>query len=388
MNSTIENYIKTRTEKQLKFFNQKEGNLLFFAEYCSGSTSDPAYIHIIDGQIPSKAFPYANWPYDKDFIGEHAYDLGLQNVEFAKGAASYHSEIGDDWIPYIWVTWGTGGDTAMLTGGEDDVLFYEGYSTFKEPVIKDWKDLDTLKLDLDNFWIRSLREFWRGVEDFYDLEGVTVSPSQFRSPMDFAHELRGNDLFYDFYDYPDEVDALIDFCTDSIIRITRHLQEEFPILRNAPGGNWGTVFGKDTLWLNGDPVDLISDTLGRRFFVPSIEKLIAEIGGILLHHHSIGYKKAPMLSEIKNLAVQEIAQDPNGPKVLDFIDADMIAASHRVPIKLDANILEVDDLDPLMEKLAQGRFILYIGIGDVGVYDKENIKEYRHCLDRLRNYVR
>jgi hypothetical protein len=386
MNASIEQYIQTRTEKQLKFFNEKEGNLLFFSEYGSGSTSDPAYINIIEGQTPSKAFPYANWPYDKEFIGKHAYDLGIQYVQFAKGAASYHSEIGDDWIPYIWVTWGTGGDTALLTGGEDDVVFYDGYSTFKEPVIKDWKDLDKLKLDLDNFWIRSLREFWRGVEETYDLEGVTVSPVQFRAPMDFANELRGNNLFYDFYDYPDEVDALIDFCTDSIIKIYRHLQEEFPILRNAPGGSWGTVFGMDTIWLNGDPVDLLSDKLGRRFFVPSIEKLVSEIGGILLHHHSIGYKKASMLSQIENLTLQEIAQDPNGPKVLDFIDDEMIAASHRVPIKLDANILEVDDLDLLMEKFSQGRFILYVGIGEVGVYDKENIKKYRRALDRLRKY--
>lgn len=388
MNGPFENYIKSRTEKQLKFFNQKEGNLLLFTEYGSTSTSDPAYINIIEGQNPSKAFPYANWPYDKEFIGKHAYNLGIQYVQFARGAASYHSEVGDDWVPYIWVSWGTGGDTALLTGGEEDVIFYDGYSTFKEPVIKDWKDFDKLKLDLDNFWIRNLREFWRGVESAYDLDGVTVSPSQFRAPMDFAHELRGNSLFYDFYDHPDEVDALIDFCTDSIIKIYRHLQEEFPILRNAPGGTWGTVFGKDTLWLNGDPVDLISNKLGRRFFVPSIEKLIEEIGGVFLHHHSIGYKKTKMLSQIENLSLHEIAQDPNGPKVLDFIDDEMIEASHRVPIKLDANIFEVDAMAQLMEKLSQGRFILYVGIGDVGIYNKENIKKYRNTLHRFREYFK
>ena len=306
----------------------------------------------------------------------------------AKGAASYHSEIGDDWIPYIWVSWGTGGDTALLTGREDDVVFYDGFSTFKEPFIKDWKDLDKLKLDLDNFWINSLRDFWRGVESAYDLEGITVSPVQFRAPLDFANELRGNDIFYDFYDYPDEVEALIEFCTDSIIKIYRHLGEVFPILRNAPGGSWGAVFGEDTLWLSGDPVDLISDKFASRFFVPSIEKLISEIGGVFLHHHSIGYKKANILSQIENLSLQEIAQDPNGPRLLDVIDDEMIEASHRVPIRLDANILEADNLDQLMEQLSQGRFILYVGIGEIGLYDKENIKKYRSTLRRLRKYFR
>ena len=383
----LRNHIQTATEKQRKFFDKKEGNLLFFTEYCSDATCDPAGIQYLDGQIPSDVFPYSNWPYDKNFIEKHAYDLGIQYTQMAADTTAYHAQIGDDWVPYIWVTWGTGGDAALLTGGEEDVVFYEGDSTFKEPVIKDWADLDNLKLDLDNFWIRGMREFWRGVESAYELEGVTVSPAQLRSPLDFAHELRGNMLFTDFYDYPDEVNALLDFCTDSTIQIYRHLQDEFPILKTAPGGSWGVVFNQDTLWLNGDPVDLISNPIAKNFFIPSIEKLIAEIGGILLHHHSIGYKKAPLISQIPNLPLQEIAQDPNGPLVLDHIDETMIAASHQTPIKLDANILEVDDIDGLMGRLAEGRFILYAGIGQHGCHNPDNLKQYRDALNRLQKYT-
>jgi hypothetical protein len=73
--------------------------------------------------------------------------------------------------------------------------------------------------------------------------------------------------------------------------------------------------------------------------------------------------------------------------VLDFIDDAMIAASQKVPIKLDANILEVDDLDQVMERLLQGHFIIYVGIGETGVYDKGNIQKYRQTLDRLKSYV-
>ncbi len=381
----IRNYIQTATERQRRFF-AGEGNLLFFTEYCSDATCDPAKITPIAGQFPSKAFPYSNWPYGKEFIGAHAYELGVQYTQMAAASAEYHAEIGDDWVPYIWVTWGTGGDAALLTGGEDDVVFHEGYSTFKEPVIKDWADLENLKLDLDNFWIRSMREFWRGVESAYELEGVTVSPAQLRTPLDFAHELRGNALFTDFYDHPDEVYALLDFCTDSIIQIYRHLQDEFPILKTAPGGTWGVVFERDTLWLNGDPVDLISNPLAKKFFIPSIEKLINEIGGILLHHHSIGYKKAPLLSQIPNLPLQEIAQDPNGPRVLEHIDDAMIAASHQTPIKLDANVLEAEAATDLMERLTEGRFILYVGMGEHGHYHPENIPKCREILTELRKY--
>jgi hypothetical protein len=383
----IVNYIQTATEKQRRFFDEGKGNLLFFTEYCSDATCNPADIQPIEGQIPSSVFPYSNWPYDKEFIGAHAYELGIQYTRMATGAAQYHAEIGDDWVPYIWVTWGTGGDAALLTGAENDVVFHEGYSTFKAPVIKDWADFSNLKLDLDNFWIRSLREFWRGVESAYELEGVTVSPAQLRTPLDFAHELRGNDLFTDFYDYPDEVNALLDFCTDSTIQIYRHLQDEFPILRNAPGGSWGVVFNRDTLWLNGDPVDLVSGPTAKKYFIPSVEKLATEFGGVILHHHSIGHKKAPLLSKIKNLPLQEIAQDPNGPLVLDHIDETMIAASHLTPIKLDANILEVDDVDALMSRLAKGRFIIYVGIGEAGRYNSRNIKKYREALKNLRQYA-
>jgi hypothetical protein len=382
----IYDYIQTATERQRRFF-AGEGNLLFFTEYCSAATCDPTRITPVPSQIPSQTFPYSNWPYDKEFIGSHAYDLGIQYTQMASASAQYHAQIGDDWVPYIWVTWGTGGDAALLTGGEHDVVFHEGYSTFKEPVIKDWSDLTNLTLDLDNFWIRSMREFWRGVESAYELEGVTVSPAQLRTPLDFAHELRGNDLFTDFYDHPDEVNALLDFCTDSIIQVYRHLQDEFSILKTAPGGTWGVVFGRDTLWLNGDPVDLISNPLAKKFFIPSIEKLVAEIGGILLHHHSIGYKKAPLLSQISNLPLQEIAQDPNGPRVLDHIDEAMISASLQTPIKLDANILEVEAIDDLMARLAEGRFIIYLGIGEQGWYASENILKYRELLKSLRKFA-
>ena len=156
MQALIE-HIQTATDKQRQFFDEQKGNLLFFTEYCSDATCDPINISPIQGQIPSRVFPYSNWPYDKDFIGKHAFDLGVQYTQMAAGAAAYHAEIGDDWVPYIWVTWGTGGDAALLTGGEEDVVFHDGYSTFKAPVIKDWSDLDKLKLDLDNFWVRSMR---------------------------------------------------------------------------------------------------------------------------------------------------------------------------------------------------------------------------------------
>ncbi len=375
-----------KTSYTTLFLSKKASDLLFFTEYAPSETADPSSIQLIEGQTAIDAFPYSNWPYDKDFITKHAYDLGIQYTQLAGESAAYHADIGDDFVPYIWVSWGTGGDASMLTG-RDDVVFKKGSSYSAGPVIKDWDDLAVLTLDLDNFWIDKVRDFWRGVESAYDMDGIAVSSvSQFRIPLDFANDLRGNDIFTDLYDFPEEVEVLLEYCTNCIIEIDTHLRDEFSIFQNAPGGSWGTVLGDKTIWLNGDPVDLISDDFGRRFNNPYVEKITGYSDGVFFHHHSLGYKKVRVISEIDNLALQEIIQDPNGCRLLEVIDDDLIEASLKVPVKLDANLLEFENYEAILEKLARGRFIVFLGLGEPGVYNPDNIEEYRNKLKTARKY--
>ena len=130
------------------------------------------------------------------------------------------------------------------------------------------------------------------------------------------------------------------------------------------------------MFVNGDPIDLISEEMGDRFNNPSVEKLIGYAGSLYLHHHSVGISRASSVSRIKGLSVQEILQDPNGPELLECVDDDLIDASLKAPIELGVNLSHAPDFDELLERLRQGRFIVHV--------HTETLNECRNLLDRIR----
>jgi hypothetical protein len=378
--SDIEQHLRRTLDRQQDFFSGNKTNLLFFTEHCANMTYESCHESPIDGQpaVLTKAF-----------IEKHAQDLGIQAMRRSMGAAAHHAMVGDDWYPFVNLSgWGFG-VTANLISGREAVVFQEGTSYTTGPVIKDWDDLGKLKLDLDNYWISQVRRYWKGVESAYDLEGIAVLPFTSRSPLDFACDLRGHSIFVDLYDHPDEVEALIGYCADSMISIDRHLRDQIPLLRTAPGGGWGVVFGKETVLVNADPVDLISEAMGERFDNPGIERLVAYAGAVFYHHHSIGYKHAGHISRVKGLALQEILQDPTGPDLTAVLDDGLVDASRQVPIFFDVKLLAKPDYEKIIESLSRGRFIVSLTDGD-GRFStpdykwKQSITEQQAILGRLR----
>ena len=79
------------------------------------------------------------------------------------------------------------------------------------------------------------------------------------------------------------------------------------------------------------------------------------------------------------VTVQDILQDPNGPRLVDCIDQDLIAASRMAPIDFGPSLnFEREDLDEVLEKLSEGRFIV-----------RENAptrEEARALVMRVRRY--
>lgn len=312
---------------------------------------EPEYHYSIAGQENALS---------KEFLVQNARELGVQAAWKANGAAAHHFRIGDNWQPYVNVDWGVGVTASLITGNEK-VFFEESTSYSSGPVIKTWDDLDKLHLDIDNIWVQCVRQFWKGVESVDLMEGICVMPNMYRSPLDFANDLRGNDIFVDMYDNPKEVEALVEYCAKAIMQLDCHLREECSLLRIRPGGIWGVGLKKEGIFLNGDPVDLISEEMGRRFNNPFVEMLTSSDKAVYIHHHSIGHSRANMVNEIKGLAVQEILQDPNGPKLVDVINDDLISASLKVPIHLDVDMSHSENYESILEQLCSGQFIVSLG---------------------------
>ena len=83
---------------------------------------------------------------------------------------------------------------------------------------------------------------------------------------------------------------------------------------------------------------------------------------------------------MKGIIVQNFIYDQKCPKVLDILDDEWIEASNRVPIEVCQDLTEAKDLDAVLEKMAQGRFIVHC-------YGKTS-DECNELIARVRSYDR
>ncbi len=362
MRTALERDLRARLARQDAFFASNEPGFLVFATYRGMWTDVPGMIE--------------DWPGvgSPEFIFARSTEMGRQKWREVVGIAEKKLPVGDDAVLSPAIDWGTGATASLVTGAEP--IFQPMTSYSLGHVVENPGDIDALRLDLDNPWIAADVDYWRGFFDLCD-GPVPVTGHNYRSPLDLANDLRGNELFTDMYDRPEDVERLANWCAESTIAVDRHIRQRVPALRDHPSGAWGVARSAGgMLFLNGDPVDLISVEMGERFNRPTVERIADYASGVYFHHHSIGIDRAVSIGAIGGLAVQEIIQDPNGPRICDRIDDALVAASLSVPIDLAPNVAAWDNVDELLDRMAAGRFILRV--------DAETIEEAREWVRKIR----
>lgn len=362
MESTV-GYLERNIQRHLDFFARNEpGDLLVYANVP----------HTRKKGAPKG--PSIEWPnpLSDEFIDAHAYDLGVQAVRDALSMARLQQQtIDDDFCPFLMNRWGAAFPAAIFTGVgirwlEGPGRVTTGYAASDQ--IKRWEDVPGA-FNLDNKWVEYALEFWRGVES-QDIAGLVVTPMFYRTPLDLANGLRGNQLFTDLIDSPREVGSLLDLCAEYTLRLDRLFRSEIAVLREAMGGALGAAMAPRTMLFNGDPIDMMSATMAERYEHPRMEQLTEYAGATLLHHHSLGVSRAVSVTKIKGLTLQEIQQDPNGPALSGVISNEMIEASLRVPILLEWDSVYFgkadteESLDALLDRVRLGRFILHFVFPD------------------------
>lgn len=352
--------------------------------------SSPPLIFATHRENPIAKYRAKNQPnlLSEEFIRKHAYDLGVQSIRSVIAMAHEQTKIRDDSCPSpdwlnFGIHWGDGETVALFTG--EDVIFQEKTSYPSAPVISEWEDLDKIYLNLDNRWIQYEIDMCRGMASEYT-EGLPVTTHLFKSPLDLANSMRGTNLFMDLHTNPGQVERLLNYCTASIIRVDQFFRQEISLLKTAPGGVCGVALPEPgMIFINGDPVDLISPEMGEQFNRPYIERLIEYTGSLYFHHHSIGIDRARAISSIKGLTVQEIQQDPNGPRIIDMIDDNLIAASLETPIDLHdlqryLDIKNKSYVNDILQKLRQGRFILY--------FETDTLRECQELVKYIHKFCK
>ena len=267
----------------------------------------------------------------------------------------------DDVAPSAVVYWGVGSITAAMTGLEP---FHDEITSWLEPSLP-WEQIDELAFDPSNKWVRfALRVnqvLWENWDDDFH-----VLPYLHRSPLDAANGIRGTEVFAEMYTKPERVHRLIDWCADWMLKIERFLDKN--VKRPCPNGwgnaVWGAWLPDRGVFVNGDPVGLISRETALEFEQPYTAKLFTNTGGGFFHNHTVGLYQADLVSSTPGTLVQYFVNDPKEPSgveaLVDMPDMreKLLAASLDAPIAI-ANV-RVERLDEVLEVARHGRFILVL----------------------------
>jgi len=324
-------------------------------------------------RTPGDLLVYINWmlrtPSLETFLCQRLHAMGMaalqpQAVEegireyvgrLRKSYASYYA-IDDDSVPCAIVYWGIGGVTAAMVG-RDPV--HDGMTSWLEPNLS-WPEIEKLAFNPDNKWLGFARDINRALWKHWE-EDFLVMPYLHRSPLDAANGIHGTELFVDMYEDPARVKALTNWCADWSIAVERRLKAEVP--RPAGWGTavWGTWLPDDSVFINGDPVGLISRETAEEFDRPYTEKLFTQTGGGFFHNHTVGLYQADLVSTYRGNHIQWFIADPKQPSLsqalleMPALRDKLLKASLQCPI---GGFIWHEDLDAVLDVVKDGRFIL------------------------------
>ncbi|HEY5159228.1 MAG TPA: hypothetical protein VII93_14800 [Anaerolineales bacterium] len=309
-------------------------------------------IHVFvdpDGKVP---YDLRNYSFPELNENRRFIETYIANREcFLRGRLG----VMDDYVPDIFIHHGIGIHSAYVAGG---IEFSEDTS-WSRPIIKTWDDLDRLTLSEDNVWFQVLRQ----TAELYaeHLRGkVGIATFYHYSPLDMANALRGNQLFLDFYDSPDQVKWLLDFCVKAVIWLETQL---WPIVGDLAGGAplWGSWLPGHALMMSEDIADLCKASDYPAWAEPWTQRVIDHFEGALIHNHSLGLHIQGKIAHLANLRVLQISEDPNRPRPFDHLE-ELLQAANGVPLQTYCRPEEVEQA----VKLGQSsRMILQTSVPDV-----------------------
>jgi len=230
---------------------------------------------------PQKAMPMfvINTP-----VEQHTWEEKLESpavmLEDDLRVIKAHSEIGDDRVPAARVSFGTAQIAAAF--GCDMYIPPNNLPCAKNHMLSDIEMVHSLKMPGKyDGWYGKLYEF---SEFYFDNlpEGVEIQLPDIQGPFNNAHLIRGNDIIFDFYDNPDELEVLLDFITDYLVVLVKRLSQ---VTTNPEGWffDWGSLW-EGSGRISNCTVHLISPDMYRDFVLERDIRFLELIGKGRIHY--------------------------------------------------------------------------------------------------------
>jgi len=191
-----------------------------------------------------------------------------------------HFAIEDDCVPVLRVNFGTGQVAAAF--GCQLIEPSGSLPAVKGPVIKNIQEIHELPTPgLDAGWYPKLKK-WTEIWQEHLPEGIHIQHPDIQSPFNTAHLVRGNDIFTDFYDNPEEVGLLLKKITDYMIDLIPYLRK----MIHAEDDwffDWGSMW-KGTCRISNCSTDMIGPELYLKYVLPQDMRFIKSAGGGRIHY--------------------------------------------------------------------------------------------------------
>jgi len=247
-----------------------------------------------------------------------------------------HIEIEDDRVPSVRVQFGTAQIAAAF--GCDMHLSKDNLPAAANSILNKATDVHELKIPDNNAgWYCKLEE-WTKIWKENLPQGIHIQHPDIQSPFNSAHLIRGNEIFTDFYEYPDELRILLSKVTTFMINIVLHTKAMISDDKHW-FYDWG-AYWKGTARISNCSMQMISPEMYREFVQPYDIELFNEIGGGRVHYCGLS---AEVINEYFNLPlVYGLDFDS---KVHDFFDICQKAPQHislisTEPFKEDHKVIQ------------------------------------------------
>ncbi|HOD92662.1 MAG TPA: uroporphyrinogen decarboxylase family protein [Clostridia bacterium] len=277
-------------------------------------------------------------------------------------------QVLDDIIPSLTARYGIAEHSAFM-GGE--VSFTENTS-WHHKYIEDYSNYTLAKVDETNIWrnlvIEGMRYLKNKVKDEFFIRYRGAD-----GPLDIVNALRGNDIFYDFYDEEEGLMELASKCTDAIIYMLKQQQSIVTEYKGFVISGFDVIMPKGYAGhLSVDATTMLSDEMFRQFEIPFLQRIADNFDGLFFHIHSVGSHVIPAVCEIDKIKFLEISNDPNAPRSIEIYKKYEDVLSEKTVI-VTLNQEEIIDYTSFLK---DKKVIVW--------YDAKNLEDAKKAVDLVR----
>lgn len=295
-------------------------------------------------------FDLTKYNYESD-INEYAEDLSRLLAE----SFELRREVDDNMVPTISPVLGIGDYSAFVAGEID----FRKDTSWSKPVfenIDDWKRIPPLGTSK---WYRWFLEICEAMLEISSGSGIPFMRGFF-SPLDLAGALRGDMIYYDFYDKPEKLHDLLAFCADATIMFAEDI---YALARKyLKDTKYGMYYLDGKINMSEDIACMISGKTYREFARPHTQRVINHFGEGHMHTHSRSLYLVKEICSMDGVVNLWLPTDPNAPRPIDHLE-ELIEDADGVCLAIDID--DFSEIENNLEILKKGNFSLTLPVKDI-----------------------